>query len=184
MFKYIWLLLFLAAGFFTLKAEFDRAGYAEFDKIVFRLYYFTCLFLSIALVWSWIVFYRQQKKIPALVPLILPLLFLGLIGFIITQRNKKQQVPVFLTAGFETFRLELRIDSTYRIREIEEFSTNSHYGAFKFRGDTILLDKSHDLFYYISDTLLVKKGGYIVKLDHNGNVSDKLVQLALRNERD
>jgi hypothetical protein len=79
--------------------------------------------------------------------------------------------------------LELRIDSTCRIWELEEFSGTSHYGEFKSRGDTILLDKSHDLSYYISDKLLIKKGGYIVQLDRNGNVSDQLEQLPLRNER-
>lgn len=186
MFKYIWLFLFLAVGVFTLKAEFYRSDYAEFDVEVFRFYYFTCLVLAIALIWTWFKFYRANRKALAILPIPLPLLFLGLVIFTTIQRDKKQNVPAFLVAGFETIQVQFRIDSTYRIKESGEFSGESYYGKFKLRGDTILLDRSYDLIVFFSETLLINKGGigisnnsntYIFQLDKNGTVIDSLIKL-------
>ena len=93
------------------------------------------------LYFTWYKFYKITKKKQALIPLFLPILFLGFLVFIKIQRNTAQNVVSFLDASGEGLSIELRVDSTYRIREYGEFSAYSYYGNFQLSSDTIKLAK-------------------------------------------
>jgi hypothetical protein len=157
-YKYILILVFLAYGAYTIVQENNKSDISFFERVLlFGLYYFVCLALGIALIRAWYKCYLSNRRIISLLPILLPVLFLGVMLFIVLERKIKEGKPVFFEASsYDGVTLELRTDSTYRIKNYGLRDGRSYYGKFNFSGDTIILENVNRRTSLISQRLLIK----------------------------
>src|ERR1700754_1857883 len=101
--KYISLILFTVIGFLTLREEYNRSDYALFDNELFGVLYLLCFFLALTVAISSIIYYRREKKLAGLLPILLPIMFFTTIVILKIEREKKRNMPVLFTAGIGGF---------------------------------------------------------------------------------
>jgi hypothetical protein len=172
----------LTLSYAILKIEFESID--ETDQNLISGYWNTLgiLLLKVVLIGIGvlsIIQFIRKRQFGYLISLSIAIITTIIVIVIWQQIDAREASPVKLKAHYDGdingLALTLRENMTYKIEDYAFFGGTTHFGNYRLKGDTIVLNKKYPLGkdrYIMGNRLLIKNGYVLIKADSTGNFSE------------